>query len=144
MIEFFAPCLPPTRTSQFKRVNHKTGVFFKDKTMEKDIETVQSVLRPHQPEAPVPGLVSLTIEATWPWRKADLSTAKKRTQAKELGRIRHGSYPDADNFAKQIQDILVGLRFIEKDQYVAELTVRKFFGEKPGLRVVIKALEGAE
>lgn len=142
-LEFFCSCVPPKTTSQMKRaVRTNAGIrFFKSKDQESAAATLEGVLLPHQPARPIEGLVELSVEFTWPWRKADLSTAAKRERAARVRRVPSGSKPDADNAVKACLDCLVALRFIERDELVCELTVRKFFGEKPGIAVRITKVE---
>lgn len=142
-LEFFCSCCPPRTTSQMKRaVRTKTGIrFFKSAKQEAAGATLEGVLLPHQPAKPIVGLVRLEVEATWPWRASDLSTKAKREHAQVVSRIPSGSKPDLDNMIKALQDALVALRFIERDELVCELTVRKFFGAEPGLLVRIEAVK---
>jgi len=141
MIDVFCPCVPPKTTAQQKRANFKTGVFFKDKKGAQAISTLEGVLMPHQPEKPVSGLVRLSVEVVWPWRNSDINTKAKKAHAEKVGRIPCGSKPDLDNWVKNLQDVLVSLRFIERDEFVCDLSVRKFFGEEPGIRVTVQEVD---
>lgn len=142
-LSFFVSCVPPTATSQQKRaVRTRKGIrFFKGANQIAAENTLDAVLLPHQPSSPVPGIVAVEVEATWPWRKGDLSTKAKRERAESKGRIPSGSKPDCDNLCKAILDRLASLRFIERDELVAALTVRKFFGAEPGLFVRITSID---
>lgn len=135
--------VPPTTTSQQKRLSMRNGkpMFFKNKASESAQGVYVGLLAPHVPPAPVPSPVRLSIDVTWPWRAGDLSTKAKREHAVAAGRIPHTSKPDLDNFVKQLQDVLATMRFIESDQQVAELHVRKFFGAKPGLCIDIETVQ---
>jgi Holliday junction resolvase RusA-like endonuclease len=141
-LDFFIKCEPPKTTSQTagKRMSIRHGKphFFKDKKHEDHKNNLAGLLSNHQPEEPIRGAVRLTVEATWPWRKSDLSTRVKQDRASRLCRLPFGGKPDADNFVKMIQDTLVALCFIERDEYVVELVVRKFIGSTPGIRFVIE------
>jgi Holliday junction resolvase RusA-like endonuclease len=140
-IELFEPCVPPRTTAQMKRVDHKTGRFFRDAKARAAVATFEGLLMPHRPAEPVGGAVSLTVEATWPWRASDLATRARRAQCEAWGRVPCTTKPDLDNWVKQLQDCLVSLRFIEADERVAELVVRKYWGACPGIRVVIAPME---
>jgi Holliday junction resolvase RusA-like endonuclease len=134
MIAFFVSCVPPTTSHHHKRIV-RVGQFARLADKPELVAAkamLDSVLLPHQPHAPVEGPVRLVLEFTWPWRKSEA----KRTRA--LGRIPHTSRPDCSNVLKTLEDRLVALRFIEDDSRVVEVTVRKFFGDQPGIRVVIE------
>jgi Holliday junction resolvase RusA-like endonuclease len=134
MMAFFVPCVPPTANHQRKRiVRIGQSARLADKPeLVAAKAMLDSVLLPHQPHAPVEGPVRLVLEFTWPWRKSEA----KRTRA--LGRIPHTTRPDCSNTLKTFEDRLVALRFIEDDSRVVDVTVRKFFGDTPGIRVVIE------
>ncbi len=128
-MKFFTACVPPTTTAQQKRVNHKTGHFFKSKAGLAAVATFHEVLAPHKPEKPLTGPVSLTVEVTWPWRKSE----PKRNLGRE--RIWKWTRPDLSNWIKQLEDELARWRFIEDDAQVAELIVRKYWGDCPGIQI---------
>lgn len=134
MIAFFVACIPPTANHQRKRIV-RVGNFTRLADKPELVAAkamLDSVLLPHQPHAPVDGPVRLVVEFTWPWRKSEA----KRTRA--LGRIPHTTKPDCSNALKTLEDRLVALRFIEDDSRVVDVTVRKFFGDAPGIRVLIE------
>jgi Holliday junction resolvase RusA-like endonuclease len=60
-----------------------------------------------------------------------------------LGRVPHTSKPDCSNVLKTLEDRLVALRFIGDDANVVEVTVRKFWGDEPGIRISITPLTQA-
>lgn len=132
MVKFFVECIPPTTTAQMRR--HANGHSYRPQKLENAIATFHQILAPHKPEKPIDGPVSVTIAVTWPWRKSE----SKRTKAK--GRIPHNARPDLDNWVKQLIDELVTWRFIERDQEIAELTIRKFWGDVPGIGVAIEPM----
>lgn len=139
-LEFFEACVPPKATGSAKQVLRygNRNIISKTKASLDAENTWHQVLAPHQPPAPIPGPISLTIELTWPWRKSE----KKGVVA--LGRTWHTSRPDLDNLSKTITDCLVRQCFMPDDATVAILTMRKFWGDKPGVRIVIETIrEGA-
>ena len=136
-MEFFEPCVPPTTTAQQKRVNHKTGVFFKSKEAGRIIETYGDLLRPHIPDEPMRGPLKVTIEVTWPWLKRHYATKAKAAHADTYGRLPHTSAPDCDNFCKQLIDEMARWLLIENDQCISDLRVRKFWGARPGIYVKV-------
>jgi len=134
MIEFFLSCVPPSATHHHKRIV-RIGKFSRlaDKPeLVAAKEMVDTLLLPHQPTAPMTGALRLTLEFEWPW----LSTHSQRVRAQ--GRIPKTTKPDASNLAKSTEDRLAALRFIDNDALVAELVVRKFFGDRPGIGVCIE------
>lgn len=134
MIEFFITCVPPTATHHSKRIV-KIGKFSRlaDKPeLVAAREMVDNLLLPHQPPAPMDGTVRLSLEFEWPW----LSTHSQRVRA--LGRIPKTTKPDCSNLTKMIEDRLVALRFMARDEFVAGTVVDKFWGDRPGIRVRIE------
>jgi Holliday junction resolvase RusA-like endonuclease len=135
-LQFFLVCDPPKTSHHHKRIV-KRGKFSSladrpELTAAKD--TLESLLLPFQPDAPVAGPVALTVTYTWPWLKGHT----KRDRAP--GRLRHVSKPDLTNVTKTLEDRLVALRFIEDDRSVAVLYVEKWWGERAGIAIRIQSL----
>jgi Holliday junction resolvase RusA-like endonuclease len=133
MLSFFIACVPPTTSHHHKRIV-KRGKFasLADKPeLVAAKAMLESLLMPFQPSAPVAGPVALTLEFTWPWLKGH--SKKVRSQ----GRIPHTSRPDCSNLTKTLEDRLVALLFLEDDNAVVDLHVRKWWGERPGIAVSI-------
>ena len=134
---FFVPCVPPTANHQRKKIV-RIGGFSRlaDKPELVAAKAIlDSLLLRHQPPMPIVGAVRLTLEFTWPWRQGD------GRKVRALGRVLYLTKPDATNAAKTLEDRLVALRFIEDDRYVAELIVRRWRGDSPGIYVGIEAME---
>lgn len=138
MIAFRVACVPPTTTHQHKkilRIKLKDGRQFTKFGDRPELTNAKamldSLLLPFQPEAPISGPVSLSIGFTWPWLKS------QSKRIKSMGRIPHTSRPDCSNLAKTFEDRLVALRFIEDDNAVVQLIVRKWWGDEPGISVEI-------
>lgn len=68
------------------------------------------------------------------------NVSKKKRLEMESGRLRPTKKPDADNVAKVICDSLNGIAYRD-DSQVAELTVRKLYGEIPRVEVWISGEE---
>jgi Holliday junction resolvase RusA-like endonuclease len=134
-MRFFEPCIPPSTTAQQKGFNGASGQFYKKTRTEDAIATFHQILAPHRPQRPFSEPVAVTIVVVWPWRKSET----KKNIAK--GRIPHDSKPDLDNWCKQLIDEMVTWRFLERDQQIAELTVRKYWGDKPGIGIAIEPIE---
>lgn len=133
MISFRIDCVPPTTTHHAKRIV-RVGKFTRLADKPELVAAkgmLDALLEPHQPVMPICGAAVLTLDVTWPW----LASHSKRTRAR--GRIPHTSRPDCDNVSKTITDRLVALRFLEDDNAVVDLRVRKWWGNAPGIEVTI-------
>lgn len=139
MIEFFLVCVPPTANHQNKKIItiktrdgrefHKLG----DKPeLQAARQMIDGLLVPYRPLTPLAGPLTLTIEFTWPWNKSET----KRNRARRL--IPRDVSPDCSNLAKTTEDRLAQLLFMQNDSQVVELVVRKFFGDHPGIGVLIE------
>lgn len=133
-LQFFLNVLPGKTTAQHKGMMIRGGkpIFFKNKKQVAESNTLSGLLAQHAPDAPFDGPTALTIEVTWPFRKAE----PKRNRL--AGRMPHVSKPDIDNWVKDFIDLLVKMRFVEDDACICELTARKFWGEGPGINVWIR------
>lgn len=143
MIDVFIKGQMPKTTHQAKGVSIRNGRAFmykkpKAEQAECDLLSLLSLVIKDQR---ISGPVTLLLEVTWPFRKADLSTRAKRVACSQLGRIPNAEKPDCDNFSKAVSDALSRLNIIDDDKCIVELTVRKFHGQDPGLRVVISPAE---
>lgn len=134
MIEFFLVCVPPTANHQNKRIVRmaKWHKLADAPELVAAKEMIDGLLTPHRPLLPQLGPVTLTLEFTWPWRAGE----SLKTRARRL--IPRTSRPDCSNIAKTTEDRLTALRFINDDNQVVELVVRKFFGDHPGIGVLIE------
>ncbi len=134
-LDFFVPCVPPKAGSQKVVLRYgNRNIVSKTKAGMAAEDVVRAARRPSAGDA-VSGPVALTIELTWPWRKGEKKTVVK------TGRAFHTTRPDLDNLSKTITDCLVRSLFMADDAQVAELVMRKFWGDKPGVRVVIRTIE---
>ncbi len=130
-MKFFLPGKPPKTTAQQKRLVQTSAgpLFYKGKVQQAAEATFTALLLPHRPARPLPAPLRLEIVAIWPWRTKD----SKKIRA--LGRIPHIVRPDLDNWVKGFVDSLAQLRFIENDAQIADLRIRKYFGDKVGIYV---------
>lgn len=136
----FLACVPPTTTHQRKKIGRGGGKFAKlveTPELEAAKATLDALLLMVRPPLPgdgspiVPGMVTLRLQYTWPWREKD--GKKLRAQ----GWTYKGTKPDCSNLAKTIEDRLAALRFIASDENVVKLHVEKRFGDTPGIAVEI-------
>lgn len=130
---FFVACVPPTANHQRKqivRVGNWTRLADKPELVAAK-GMLDSLLYPHRPDAPLAGPVRLEVRWTWPWRASE---TKKR---KALGRVPHTSKPDLSNALKTLEDRLVALRFVEDDRSIVQVSMSKWWGDQPGIRVAL-------
>jgi Holliday junction resolvase RusA-like endonuclease len=140
-MRFHLNCIPPKTSHHHKKITTirtKAGGEFRKLVDRPELVAAKGLLEElligYRPDVPVLGPYVLTLEFTWPWRKSE----KKRTLA--LGRIPHVSRPDCSNLAKTLEDRLVSLRFIDDDNAVSELRVRKYWGDTPGIVVSMETV----
>lgn len=138
-VELWLPCVPPTTTAQQKRVKQASGgpVFFKCAKQLSAERTLEALLAPHAPKAPLGGPLRASIDAYWPPTKGDLATKAKRARFDNGGWVWHAQKPDVDNFAKAVLDALAALRYISNDKDIVSLTVTKRRRHKAGMAVSI-------
>jgi len=138
MIQFHLPIVPPKATSQGagKRIAIIRGkpMFFKNQKAQSAENDLTLLASRHAPESPMEGPLHLSITFAWPWRACE----SKKNRA--LGLMPHASKPDCSNVVKMLEDVLTKLRFWNDDNQVAELSVRKFWSDQPGINVSIRNL----
>lgn len=143
MIEFFLDGKPQTVNHQTGRVITTRRVFSQKKgrvvtvpdivdsrelTLAK--HTIEQQLWPHKPARPFEALaVSLVLEFCFPW------TSEHTKKVRALGRIPKATRPDCENIAKTFVDRMTHLRFFTDDGLIAELIVRKWYADRPGVLV---------
>jgi len=136
VLEFFAPCDPPTANHQSKKIV-RAGGFSKladTPQLKSAREFWTGLLAQYRPSEPFDGAVSLTLGFHYPFTK---SAPKKVVLAGKRWKV---TRPDCSNAAKTVEDILVMLRFMHDDNQVARLTVEKWESSQPGLFVRIETL----
>jgi Holliday junction resolvase RusA-like endonuclease len=132
-VEFFLPCVPPTTSHHHKRIV-KMGRFARlaDRPeLQAAKHTLDALLQPFRPPAPLTGPLSLSLRYEWPWRASETKAARA------AGRQPRTTKPDLDNLAKTITDRLVCQRFIADDQLIVRLVLEKWWGDTPGIHVHI-------
>lgn len=138
MIAFHLDIVPPKATSQSagKRMMIRNGkpMFFKNKDAKQAQESLIALCQPFAPSQPIEDPVALLVEFTFPWR------ASEPKWRRQLGRVAHDKRPDCDNLVKMLGDVLTQLKFYRDDAQVAQLTVTKAWGYRPGIRVSISEI----
>src|SRR5579884_2129346 len=81
-----------------------------------------------------------------PWREAVTFIRPRwhygRRGLRPSAPLGHAVRPDLDKLARAVLDALVGAGVIRDDAQVAELHATKGYGERPGLAVALRSLEG--
>lgn len=136
MIEFFLPIIPPTATSQTKRLVMVGGKprFFPKKEHAKAEADLMALIKPNAPIQPIEGPITLKVDFTFPWRKSESKCRK------ELGKIPNDKRPDADNLVKLVGDVLTKAAFYYDDGQVADLRVTKYWGDHPGIKIFLSQI----
>jgi Holliday junction resolvase RusA-like endonuclease len=127
------PCIPPKVTAQQRKVSVVRGkpMFFKPKRLRENDENLKAILRPHAPLEPFIGAIQVDIMLIFPWRASE--PKKNRIN----GPVAISTRPDLDNIFKNFGDVLTSLKFWMDDSQIADLRLRKFWGDAPGIRIGI-------
>ena len=105
----------PRGTAQMKRVNHRTGVYFKSKRLQETEDIYLNALFPHRPAKPIEGPVSVSIDFSY-----SIKNKKQRGRWKT-------SKPDLDNVAKLLIDCMTKTGFWLDDSQVVMLKITKAY-----------------
>lgn len=139
-ISFFIPCVPPKSTHQMNvRVfRGKDGKAFVGRSKAgkaaREERHLMELLRPHAPDWPLRGAVSLNVQWSYPWRKCE----PKRNRIH--GSLPCDTRPDCDNLIKGLCDVMTRLGFFTDDAAVAQLIFVKQWSDQPGIGIEIETL----
>jgi Holliday junction resolvase RusA-like endonuclease len=134
-LSFFIPCIPPSTTSQQKGAfSLKTGgVRFYTKAKNKAAGNLYAaLLMPHVPGKPLLGPLCVLVEFVLPWRKTEKKAVRKTFMLYPCA-----TRPDCSNRIKQLEDVMTSLGFWEDDGQISSLSVRKMYGNSPGIGISI-------
>lgn len=127
----------PKGTSQEKRLNRKTGVFFKSSNVASAEKEFMYALLPHKPELPAVRPIRLTV-----WFAFDTKDKKKwcqdmpKDEAEEwAGFMFKPTRPDTDNYLKLFKDCMTKVGFWLDDAQVVDERVIKTYAEKATIMV---------
>ena len=109
-------------------------MFFKNKKAQSAENDLLLLCSQYAPQSPITEPIKLTVEFAFPWR------ASEPLKRKALGRAPHTSRPDCSNIIKIIEDVLTKLGFWKDDSLIADLCVRKFWGDQVGITVRIEPI----
>lgn len=141
MINFFVSCEPPKSTHQasLRIITPKHGKSFvgkyKNSKAKQAEEYISLLLRPYAPLKPYIGPLTVSVEWTYPWRKAETKARKA------AGYQPCDKRPDCDNLCKILFDCMSKLGFWVDDGQIADLRFGKGWGDKPGIGITINEIE---
>lgn len=140
MIEFRVDGKPKAQP-RMKAAHHGRFTKLYDPGTAEDWKMLVSLAaKPHIPETPLTGPLSVCIDFFFPRPKR---LCRKKDPP---GRIRHTATPDRDNCEKAVLDVLTQMGMWEDDCQVCGGEVRKFYhgiGEKPGAIIAIMPFDAA-
>ena len=96
------------------------------------------LFKDHRPPEPFEGPLRVEITIVWPWKKSE--TKKNRAR----GFLWSDKRPDISNIIKRFEDVLTLLRFWNDDSQIAWETVKKGWGDNPGIGLAIWTLKEEE
>lgn len=108
----------PKGTSQEKRINRKTGAFFKNTKCQAAEWLFLTALRPHRPPEPSERPVKLYVWLTFDVKDKSLWGKYKPTK------------PDTDNYIKLFKDCMTKAGFWRDDSQVVDERIIKTYAEK--------------
>lgn len=97
-------------------------------------DALVALCHPHVPKVGLHGPVRLRMVVQVPWRLSE--PKKNRTTAKPKD-----TWPDWDNYAKQMCDVLQRAGFFRNDGQIADAHVRKLWTDSPGAQVFMEEIE---
>lgn len=106
----------PKGTSQMKRVNHRSGVFFEGKELREARKAYYERLAEFAPDVPLIGPVHVSLGFNY------FTKDKRKKGAHKISR------PDCDNLVKLVLDVMTDLGFWEDDCQVCSLNISKAWG----------------
>ena len=130
---FFLPMIPPTVTAQQHRIiggrGGRKAQVYDSPALQDAREKLTAHLAAHTPPEPFLGPLRLVTKWIFPMTQHS----------------RHGQYkdtrPDTDNLIKLFKDCMTKTGYWYDDAQVASETTEKFFGNTPGIFVLLRQLE---
>lgn len=139
-MSFVLPCVPTAQARARHTVRGGHSVTYKSGQQQANERTLDALLAPHAPEAPLSGPVFLEFRALFPPPK---SAGKKARAAMLRGTEAHTKKPDLDNLTKQLKDAMTRLRFWNDDRQVVRLVCEKRYGEPGRWEVCVREMPEA-
>lgn len=128
MLKFRLNCIP-TAQARARHGRTKSGlhVTFKSANQKANERTLEALLAPYAPKAPLQGPLVLEFVAALPVGKSD---SKKLREAKLTGLVAPEKKPDLDNILKNLMDCMTRLQFWTDDVQVVCLRCEKIYAEQ--------------
>lgn len=128
MLKFRLNCIP-TAQARARHMTTKSGlsVSYKSANQKANERTLEALLAPYAPKAPLQGPLVLEFVAAMPLGKSD---SKKLREAKIAGHVLPEKKPDLDNMTKQLMDAMTRLNFWHDDVQVVCLRCEKIYAER--------------
>lgn len=138
-ITFTVPVTPVPKARHRTAVRYGHAIAYTDPKARGDIETFIAHARPHAPESPLTGALSVDTSVFLP---IPSSWSKKKTASALSGELRPvSSRQDLDNFIKFSLDCMNGM-FFGDDHQVVKLSAEKWYSDVPRWEISIHVLEG--
>lgn len=128
MLKFRLNCVP-TAQARARHMTTKSGlsVSYKSANQKANERTLEALLAPYAPKAPLQGPLVLEFVAALPVGKSD---SKKLREAKLTGLVAPEKKPDLDNILKNLMDCMTRLQFWTDDVQVVCLRCEKIYAEQ--------------
>lgn len=128
MLKFRLNCIP-TAQARARHMTTKRGlsVSYKSANQKANERTLEALLAPYAPKAPLQGPLVLEFVAALPVGKSD---SKKLREAKLTGLVAPEKKPDLDNILKNLMDCMTRLQFWTDDVQVVCLRCEKIYAEQ--------------
>lgn len=128
MLKFRLNCIP-TAQARARHMTTKSGlsVSYKSANQKANERTLEALLAPYAPKAPLQGPLVLEFVAALPVGKSD---SKKLREAKLTGLVAPEKKPDLDNILKSLMDCMTRLQFWADDVQVVCLRCEKIYAEQ--------------
>lgn len=128
MLKFRLNCIP-TAQARARHGRTKSGLHmtFKSANQKANERTLEALLAPYAPKAPLQGPLVLEFVAALPVGKSD---SKKLREAKLTGLVAPEKKPDLDNILKNLMDCMTRLQFWTDDVQVVCLRCEKIYAEQ--------------
>lgn len=141
MIAFTLNTIPTAQARARHGVVNGHSMTYKSGPQRAAEQTLDALLAPHAPTAPMVGAVELQFRAVFPPPR---SASKKARTAMLRGQLHHVKKPDLDNLAKQLKDAMTRLGFWGDDRQVVRTVCEKRYGEVGRWEVIVREVQEGE
>lgn len=141
MIAFTLNTIPTAQARARHGVVNGHSMTYKSGPQRAAEQTLDALLAPHAPTAPMVGAVVLEFRAVFPPPK---SVSKKERAAMLRGWVHHTKKPDLDNLTKQLKDAMTRLNFWGDDRQVVRTSSEKRYGEVGRWEVCVREVAEGE